>query len=104
MSLRISSSRNSNITFSGKYSRTVAVKTSDSTTPTIAARNSHQHLAVPPCLEVTVLNPAPMQAQSKTSGADRFSPYALMIEPLRRESLCTEKRVPDRLFAAGVGQ
>jgi hypothetical protein len=105
--LRISSNRNSNITFSGKYSRTVTVKTADRTIPhaaTIVSRNSHQHLAAPCCLEVTVLNLAPMQVQPRTSGADRFSRSALMIERLRRESLYTEKRVRDRLFAAGVGQ
>ncbi len=103
MSLRISSKRNSNITFSGKYSRTISVKTSDIIIPhpaIISSRNSHQHLAAPRRLEVTVLNLAPMQAQSRTPGADRFSRSAYMIERLRRESLYTEKRVRDRLFTA----
>lgn len=82
MSLRISSGQNSNVTFPGKYSRPAAVKTSDSTAPysvTIAAHNWHQHLATPLGLEVTVLCLAPM-----------------------RESLYTEKRARNRLFAAGV--
>jgi len=51
-------------------------------------------------LEVTVLSLAPMQVQPKTPGADRFSRATRMIERLRRESLYTEKRVRDRLFAA----
>ncbi len=82
MSLRISSNRNSNITFSGKYSRTVAVKTADKTIPrpiTIATRNSPQHLAAPRCLEVTVLNSAPMQDHPRTPGADRLSRSAPMM-------------------------
>src|ERR1019366_2591729 len=86
-----------------KYSRTATVKTSDRTLPppaTIASRNSRQHLAAPRCLEVTVLNLAPMQVQPRTPGADRFSRSAQMIERLRRESLYTEKRVRDRLFGA----
>ena len=107
MSLRISSNRSSNITFSGKYSRTITVKTSQRTIPhplIIASCNWLQYLASPRCLEVTVLNLAPMQVQSRTSGADRFSRSARMIERLRRKSRYTEKRVRDRLFAAGVGQ
>lgn len=84
MSLRLASNRNFNITFCGKYSRTVTVKTSDKTILrplTIAARNSHQHLAAPRCLEVAVLRLAPMC-----------------------KSLYTEKCARNRLFAVGVEQ
>ena len=85
MSLRISTKRNSNVTFSGNYSRTVAVKTSDKNIPrpaTLASRASRQYLADPRRLEVAVLNLAPMQVQSRI--------------------IHSEKCARNRLFAASV--
>jgi hypothetical protein len=104
VSLRISLSDKSNITFNGKYSGTFPVKTSDqiiSQSPQISHDDSHQHLEAPPRLEVAVLIPPPMQTlPQRPPEAEKFSRSAQMVDRLRRDVLYTEKRVRDRLFAA----